>query len=90
MPPTRYLGWSWPDWCETDCLLDRAVHEHDRRLCGCGCGFWTSESHGDEGDGEFVAEVAVCWARAAIEKATEGGELPPGAVVWARRATDDD
>jgi hypothetical protein len=46
-------------------MLDRAVAEHDRRLCSCGCGYWASESQGDENDGEFEAEVVICHARAA-------------------------
>lgn len=92
VPPSQYLGLPWPAWCETDCLLDRAVAEHDRRLCGCGCGFWRSESHGDDADGEFVGVEDVCHARAAIDAKTAEfkGNMPPGLMVLVRRATVDD
>lgn len=91
MPPSQYLCLPYPPWCETDCLLDRAVAEHDRRLCGCGCGWWASESHGDDGDGEFVAVEVVCHARAAIDRhVKDQRQSTPGAIVYTRRATEDD
>ena len=94
VPPSRYLGFPWPDWCETDCLLDRALAEHDRRLCSCGCGFWASESQGDDGEGEFLAERVVCHARAAVDEAQhqQGKKKRPthGLLMWARRKTEDD
>ena len=87
MPPSRYLGYDWPEWGETDCMLDRAVAEHDRRLCSCGCGYWASETQGDDNDGEFAHEVVVCHARAAIEGGDDD-KLPKGALVYARRKAD--
>lgn len=92
MPPSQYLGLPWPAWCETDCLLDRAVNEHDRRLCGCGCGFWHSESHGDDNEGEFVAGEDICHARAVIDKHTAAKAKKKdhayGLMVYARRKAE--
>ncbi len=91
MPPSQYLGYSWPAWCETDCLLDRAISEYEQRLCGCGCGFWSSETRGEDFDGEFKAVEVVCNARAAIDLHRKETKKPtPGALVWAARKTDDD
>lgn len=91
MPPSQYLSLPYPAWCDTDCLLDRAVAEHDRRLCGCGCGWWASETHGDDADGEFVAVEDICHARAAMDKFVKGQkDRTPGALVFTRRATEDD
>lgn len=76
----------WEAWGETDCLLDRAVNEHDRRLCGCGCGHWESETHGDEGEGEWLAVEEICWAREAIDTfLKEQKERPPGQLLYVRR-----
>jgi hypothetical protein len=72
-------------------MLDRAVAEHDRRLCSCGCGYWASESQGDENDGEFEAEVVICHARAAMDQhLAELKDRPPGLLLYARPATVDD
>lgn len=60
-------------------------------MCGCGCGFWESETHGEDNEGWFVAEEDICWARHAIdEKVGEHKTPPPGVLVWVRRATEDD
>lgn len=97
VPPSRYLGFPWPDWCETDCLLDRAVAEHDRRLCSCGCGFWASETQSedaDEFDGEFTVERSICAARAALDGETQSEQKKKrptkGLLMWVRRKTVDD
>ena len=89
MPPSRYLALGWPEWGETDCLLDRAVAEHDRRLCPCGCGYWSEETRGDEHDGEFKAVEEVCHARAATDRYQQDQKKPtPGALVYAVRKVD--
>ena len=92
MPPSRYLGLPWPDWCETDILLDRAVTAHDERLCSCGCGHWASETQGDDNDGEWVAEHAICYACAAMDQelAEMKEQRPHGLLLYTRRATEDD
>ena len=87
----------WPvrlEWGETDCLLDRAVAEHDRRLCPCGCGWWTAESHDTQenpNEGEFEALMVVCDARRAIDQAIgDMKEREPGALFYTRRVRDGD
>jgi hypothetical protein len=89
VPPSQYLLLPYPAWCETDCLLDRAVAEHDRRLCGCGCGWWASESHGDANEGEFAVEEDVCHARAAMDRhLKDQKERTPGALLYTRLKVD--
>lgn len=89
MPPTQYLGFQWPAWCETDLLLDRAVAAHDQRLCPCGCGFWASETQGDDHDGEFTVDEYVCHAKAALDQAHAASKKPtPGVFLVARPKRD--
>ena len=92
MPPSRYLGLRWPDWCDTDILLDRAVAAHDERLCSCGCGHWSSETQGDDFDGEWAVEQVVCHARAAMDQALAEmkDRRPDGLLLYTRPATNDD
>lgn len=74
-----------------DCLLDRAVNEHDRRLCSCGCGFWASESQDPENEGWFEADEVTCWARYELDKYRLEHKKPePGVLVYARWSTADD
>lgn len=92
VPPCRYLGLPWPDWCETDILLDRAVSFHDARLCSCGCGHWESETHGDDNDGEFAVVEETCHARAALDAKLRGfkDKRPDGLILYTRRKADDE
>lgn len=72
--------------------MDRAVTAHDERLCPCRCGHWSSETQGDDNDGEWVAVTEVCHARAAMDQmlAEMKERRPDGLLLYTRRATDED
>jgi hypothetical protein len=77
--------------------LDRAVNEHDRRLCPCGCGHWYSETHGLDEDGEphdpgeWIVVQDTCAAREAIDSfLADQKERPPGQMLYTRARTDED
>lgn len=70
-------------------MLDRAVAEHERRMCQCGCGHWAEETHDDEGDEEYIVDEVTCHARAALDRfRKEQKEAPPGQLLYVRRKVE--
>ena len=86
MPPSRYLGLSWPEWGETDFLLTQAQRLHDQMVCSCGCGQWRPVAYDPEREGDWHVDVDVCYPRAAIDQYLRQHEkdMPDGAMLRVR------
>lgn len=85
VPPTKYLRLPYPEFGETDHLLNAAMDTLELDRC-TSCGHFKDECQEEANEGRFVAEVVVCQASAAVERYREQHreDLPPGAIVRAR------
>lgn len=85
VPPTKYLRLPYPEFGETDHLLNAAMDTLELDRC-TSCGHFKDECQEEANEGRFVAEVVVCQASAAVERYREQHkeDLQPGAIVRAR------
>lgn len=80
--PTKYLG-AVRD-TQADFLLTLALEVHDEDLlCNCGCGFYASDAHDDDNDGEFeVSDETICYARSALSQyQKDNPDVDPGTML---------
>lgn len=56
----------WPEFGDTDFLLIEGYRQHQRLICGCGCGQWRDDCQDASTSGRWQVEATVCYAREAI------------------------
>lgn len=64
----RYLRLPWPEFGETDALLNLAMDTIAAAMCPCGCGLPKDQAHDEANVGRFQINVQKCYARAALDE----------------------